>query len=599
MTTDNSRESNNGARAESLKLTRRELLQSTGMTTLALGTGMMSSDVASAQTPTTKVGTHEGPFNILFVLTDQERYFRPGELPPGYKLPGRDSLKRRGVTFTNHQTNSMVCTSSRSVIYTGQHIQHTRLFDNMDCPWMRNVNLDVPTIGDMLGQAGYYPAYMGKWHLSRELGTHNEFALPQVELTRVIESFGFKDYVGIGDVIGHTQGGYINDEMIGAQAQRWLRLRGKPMNQRKEPWYLAVNIVNPHDVMFYNTDEPGRHVQDTPKPMSDLARDPDSQIYKQQWDIKLPRSRHEPFEKHGRPAAHMEYQLARAALVGQFPDEDPRWRRLINYYLNCIQHTDLVLQGILDELETLGLTDSTIVVMTADHGELGGGHGTHGKGAMAYREQNQIPLIISHPGYAGVHGQECRAVTSHIDLAPTMMNWSGTSASKLTGKDLTPLLVKGDASGVNEIRDGALYCYNMFLYLDSNFNKRIQAYLNSGGDPQKLTEQGFKPDLGKRGHIRSVVDGRYRFSRYFSPKQFNQPRTLEGILALNDVELFDLEADPDEMNNLATNPGKYGELMVEMNGKINQLLEDEVGEPDDGRFLPGDNNNWAAATFDP
>jgi len=569
------------------------------MTTLALGTGMMSSDVASAQLRTSKASTHEGPYNILFVLTDQERYFRPGELPPGYKLPGRERLKRRGVTFTNHQTNSMVCTSSRSVIYTGQHIQHTRLFDNMDCPWMRGVNLEVPTIGDMLGQGGYYPAYMGKWHMSMELGTHNEFALPQVELTRVIESFGFKDYVGIGDVIGHTQGGYINDEMIGAQAQRWLRLRGKPMNQKKEPWYLAVNIVNPHDVMFYNTDDPGQHIQDTPNPLGGVAREPDSEIYRRQWDIKLPNSRHEPFDMLGRPAAHKEFQLSRGALVGQFPNEDTRWRRLLNYYLNCIQHTDIVLQGILDELETLGLADSTIVVMTSDHGELGGAHGNHGKGTNAFREQNQIPLIISHPGYAKTHGQECRAVTSHIDLAPTMMNWSGAPSSNLRGKDLTPLLEKGNKAGINEARDAALYCYNMFLYLDHDFTGNIQAYLNAGGDPHKLTEQGFKPDLRKRGHIRSVFDGRYRFSRYFSPKQFNQPRTLEGILALNDVELFDLEADPDEMNNLATNSKKYGELMVEMNGKINQLLEDEVGEPDDGRFLPGDHNNWAAATFDP
>ena len=180
-----------------------------------------------------------------------------------------------------------------------------------------------------------------------------------------------------------------------------------------------------------------------------------------------------------------------------------------------------------------------------------------------------------------------------------MMNWSGAPSSNLRGKDLTPLLAKGNKAGVNEVRDAALYCYSMFLYIDRDFTGNIQAYLNAGRDPQKLKEQGYKPDLSKRGHIRSVTDGRYRFSRYFSPKQFNQPRTLEGILALNDVELFDLEADPDEMSNLATDPGKYGELMVEMNGKINQLLEDEVGEPDDGRFLPGDNKNWAAATFDP
>ena len=580
-------------------LTRREVLQSAGVASVALGAGLIGSGVGAAPSSKHEGASGAGPYNILFVLTDQERHFRADEIPSGYVLPGRERLARRGVTFANHHVNSMVCTSSRSVIYTGQHIQHTRLFDNMDFPWMEGVRLAVPTVGDLLGEAGYYPAYKGKWHMSRELGTHDELALPQNELTEVIETFGFKDYVGIGDVIGHTQGGYLNDEMIGAQAQRWLRLRGKPMSQKNEPWFLAVNIVNPHDVMFYNTDAPGQHVQDTPKPLMEIVREPDSALYRQQWDFELPRSRHEPFDQPGRPAAHREYQLSRSAIVGNFPDEDPRWQRLLNYYLNCIQHTDIVLQGILDELDVLGLADSTIVVLTADHGELGGAHGTHGKGATAYREQNHVPLIVSHPGHVSTHGQECRAVTSHLDLAPTLLTWAGSSTRDLPGKNLTSLLERGDDCGLNDLRLGSLYCNNMFAYLDSEFVRPIQAYLNAGGDPAKLSEQGFKPDLTKRGAIRSVCDGRYKFSRYFSPKQFNQPKTLEGILELNDVELFDLEADPDEMDNLATDPKKNGEIILALNEKMNQLIEDEVREPDDGRFLPGENRNWAAATFDP
>ena len=56
---------------------------------------------------------------------------------------------------------------------------------------------------------------------------------------------------------------------------------------------------------------------------------------------------------------------------------------MLNYYFNYIRHTDLVVEGILDELDALGLTDSNIVVITADHGELGDARGTHGKGATA------------------------------------------------------------------------------------------------------------------------------------------------------------------------------------------------------------------------
>jgi arylsulfatase A-like enzyme len=591
-------------------LSRRAFIQDTGLTALALGAGTLAGipTMATAAQSTAKAAGSAGggPYNILFILTDQERYLDPSELPPGYALPGRERLQRRGVTFTNHHINSAVCTSSRSVIYTGQHIQHTKLFDNMDVPWMKDLSHDIPTLGDMLSEAGYYAAYKGKWHMSKELGTHDEQALPQEKLTQIIESYGFKDYVGIGDVIGMTQGGYINDDIIGAQAQRWLRVRGQPMNQQGKPWFQAVNLVNPHDVMFYNTDAPGQNVQGNPKTMMPIARDPDTPLYRQQWDVQLPKSRHEPFDAKGRPRAHWEYQLSRGALVGNFPDEDVRWRRLLNYYFNCIHQSDRVVEGILDELDALGLADNTIVVMMADHGELGGAHGTHGKGTTAYREQNHVPLIISHPGYPATHGQRCGAVTSHLDLAPTLIDWTGVDAGKhasitrkLHGKNLTPLLEKGATAGVNDVRAGSLYCFNMFMYNDSNLTLSVQAYLNAGGDPKKIGQQGFKPDLTKRGAIRSVFDGRYKYSRYFSPKQHNQPRTLEGIFELNDVELFDLQADPDEMQNLATEPKKHGDLLLAMNAKMNTLIDTEVDEPDNGSFLPGKHANWAATTFDP
>jgi arylsulfatase len=595
---------------EKSDFTRRQFLDASAAGAIGLSTASLGSSAFAAE-PSAKgsgqAGTPGGgPYNILFILTDQERYFDPTQYPSGYALPGREGLRRRGVTFTNHHINSAVCTSSRSNIYTGQHIQHTKLFDNMDVPWTEDLRHDIPTLGNMLGEADYYAAYKGKWHMSKELGTHNEYALPQEKLTRVIESYGFKDYVGIGDVIGETYGGYLNDDIIGAQARRWLRVNGQSMSQQGKPWFLAVNLVNPHDVMFYNTDAPGQNVQDNPKPMFAIAREPDTPFYRQQWDVRLPKSRHEPFDMKGRPPAHSDYQLARGALVGNFPNEDARWRRLLNYYFNCIRQTDRAVEDILDELDAVGLANNTIVVMTADHGELGGAHGTHGKGATAYREQNHVPLIVSHPAHPQTHGQQCGAVTSHVDLAPTLLAWTGVDAGKqssitrdLHGKDLTVLLEKGATAGLNDLRTGSLYCFNMFLYVDSDFVRSIQAFLNAGGDPKKINQQGFKPNSTKRGAIRSVFDGRYRYSRYFSPKQHNQPRTLEGIFELNDVELFDLEADPDEMRNLSTEPKKHGDLLLAMNDKMNALIEAEVGGPDDGSFLPGEDADWAAATFDP
>jgi arylsulfatase len=111
---------------------RRTTLKATGAGTMALGTSRLGSGAAVSGAAAPRTGAAKpanGPYNLLFILTDQERYFRPGELPPDYGLPAHQRLANSGIVFENHQINSGVCTSSRSLLYTGQHIQHTKMFD--------------------------------------------------------------------------------------------------------------------------------------------------------------------------------------------------------------------------------------------------------------------------------------------------------------------------------------------------------------------------------------------------------------------------------------------------------------------------------------
>ena len=569
---------------------RRDFLIATGVTAAQMN--VLLSSALAEENPAPGLAKAKGGKrapNILLIVNDQERYF--DKLPPKYNLPGKERLLELGTEFTNQQVSSCVCTSSRSNIYTGQHIQQTRMFDNLNFPWVENLSTDIPTIGHMLRELGYYSAYQGKFHLNREL-EHNSDP-PQFIGRKLLNEYGFSDYTGIGDSIGMTLGGYLNDAWIAAFSNRWLRARGKKLNDDGTPWFLAVNFVNPHDVMFYNTDLPGEKVQESDQVLSDLTREPDYGLYQQQWDVQLPVSRKQPWDDKNRPSAHFDFQKSRSGLVGEFPNEDGRWRRLVNYYLNCIQDVDRHILTVLDEVKTLGMLENTIIVRTADHGELAGAHGMHGKGATAYREQNHVPMHIVHPDVKG--GRTCQALTSHIDIVPTLISMAGGDESrkadllaKLKGKDFSGLLNNPQHASVNELREAILYNFNMLVYEDPDFTLGVVKILTELGKeegPKEIRRQGLKPDFNKhRGAIRSVFDGRYKFNRYFSTLQHNQPTTLEELTAVNDLELFDHKNDPLEMENLAADITKNKTLIMEMNAKLNAIIKKEVGM-DDGSSL--------------
>lgn len=103
---------------------------------------------------------------------------------------------------------------------------------------------------------------------------------PLAEYRRIIESYGFEDFFGVGEL---------------------LRAEGKP-------WYLAVNFVNPHDVMFVNSDLPEENIQSKLHSMP-IARPPADEIYRATWDdVPLPATRGQSFDAPGRPRGQKIYQ---------------------------------------------------------------------------------------------------------------------------------------------------------------------------------------------------------------------------------------------------------------------------------------------------
>ncbi|MDH5584571.1 MAG: sulfatase-like hydrolase/transferase, partial [Gammaproteobacteria bacterium] len=422
--------------AKKTGISRRELLihASAGFATASLiGADLLGKGgVSIAQERVRKRGTVNSGHNILFVFTDQERHF--DRWPRRLDLPGHERLSRTGTYFEKHHIGATMCTSSRSIMMTGLQTAANGMFENLDVPWVKDLSPEIPTIGHMLRKAGFYTSYKGKWHLTRAFD--QQFP-PERLFTKEMEAYGFSDYVSPGDVVGHTLGGYSFDHIIAGSAISWLRRVGRPLTDEGKPWALTVGLVNPHDIMYFNTDAPGQPVQDTGRLLSHAAPAPRNSAYDAEWDVPIPRSLTQPFDEPARPAAHGEFSKAWDYVLGHIPAEEERWRRFNNFYINSIRSVDAQLTTVLHELDALGMTDNTIIVYTADHGEAGGAHGLRGKGPFAYKETFHVPMYVVHPDVRG--GQTCGALTSHIDIAPTLLAMAGanqTQVAEFAGREL-------------------------------------------------------------------------------------------------------------------------------------------------------------------
>jgi arylsulfatase len=476
-------------------------------------------------------------------------------------------------------------------MWTGQHTPFTGMYDNTNLVWIEDMRADqetLPTIGHMLRELGYYTAYKGKWH---------ESEFPVGDAREAMEPFGFSDFQEWGDAYGAPLDGLNKDPMIAEEAVIWLQDRA-PEVARTQPWYLAVNFVNPHDIMYFDTDDE-EMVQ--VRGMFPIFGAPDTPLYRQKWPTTLPGSFFDDLSDH--PQAVRNYKVMCDGTYGRIPlERRDMWHNHVNYYLNCLIDVDRRIGSVLDALQESGQESETIIIFTSDHGEMAGAHHLRQKGGVAFREIVNVPLVIVDPRTPG--SARTDAVGSHLDLVPTTLAYAGLSEEErqqrypfLKGHDLSGAVadpeIEGPRGSSGKPGKGALYTYDMIAtvdgqWLQSNAPRLLDmAAAAAGLEFHRGTEEFLAiledigmPDLEKREIFRGIFDGRYKLIRYFGLGHYNRPDTVAELLDANDVALYDLRHDPEEMTNLA-DPSKpnYDEALLEMmNAKLNALIEDEIGE---------------------
>ncbi|MFJ1708115.1 sulfatase-like hydrolase/transferase [Kitasatospora sp. NPDC088346] len=502
------------------------------------------------------------PPNILLIVTDEERAAIPR--PPGYTLPARERLAERGTSFDRYYTASAMCSSARSVIYTGQHLPFTEIYDNDNMPYIRPLDPALGTVGTMLRSAGYYCTYQGKWHLS------NAYLTPERPgpTTDALEPYGFSEFNDWGDIDGGAWAGLKLDPVIAGQAVRWLRNRA-PVVAADQPWFMAVNFVNPHDIMSF--DYGGSPQVQLPFGLAHAMVQKaaaDIPVYRRRWELDLPASLRDDLS--GAAPAVAEFARMLDTVFGPVAD-DRHWYDGLNFYLNAIRDVDRSIDLVLDALEASGQADRTVVVFTSDHGEMAGSHGLRQKGGLVYDENFHVPFVLCHPDAPG--GVRTEALASAVDLAPTLLEVAGVPAAEvaerhpaLKGHSLVPVLDGGT------VRDGVLTAVESIVTLDASFWFEFA----DPEAPRRIQSGQLRPDWSKRGFLRGYTDRRYTFGRYFSPLGPNRPTSPEALYAQNDVVLYDREEDPAELRNLAADPG-HRELVARYSTLLEGLISAEIG----------------------
>jgi arylsulfatase A-like enzyme len=498
---------------------RREFLKDAGLTGAALvGANMLPNSLTGQAWAARESKGRPAPrrglgMNVVVFMTDQERAIQ--HFPAGWEeqnLPGMTRLKQHGVSFERACTNACMCSPARATWLTGyfpaQHgVRYTleedmpdRLYPQFELP------LEMENIASVMSAAGYNVVYKGKWHCSKPGGKH---AVPPN-----VRKYGFRRWdpqdAGANQDLDQAGGGNAdNDGRFMDDDGQWQAGREGALTfltseaAAQQPFFLIISLVNPHDVLFY----PNGFTID---PSTNAGYDPSWLV----GDIDLPATVDEKLLT--KPTVQKEFLLLSLAL-GDLRTPEMK-RNYLNFYGNLMKSQDDYLVQVIDTLEAQGLLDNTLIIRTADHGEMGLAHGgLRQKNFNFYEESLRVPLVYSNPRLYP-EPRTSDALVSHVDFLPTIANLFGAPASARAnwqGVDYSKLVLDPSAAPVQD--------YTVFTYDD------YQSGQKSGPYP--------KPP----NHIVSIREERYKLAEYYD---------VNGV-ERSQWEMYDLLQDPLETDNLA------------------------------------------------
>ncbi len=425
--------------------------------------------------------------NVLVLMCDQMQAGRMGFVDGVSHTPNMDRLAREGVHFTNAYTVQGQCVPSRAVFQTGLYAHECGVMINYGKAFFGHRNRLGPqhvTLGHAFQRAGYRTVYFGKSHLGVPLGKLG------------YERSFVTDGVRVGEAeareldIEHVPDVLRNNYLACAKAEAFFR----DYRPDGRPLFFTFSTNLPHPPFFT-------------EPSYASLFDADS--------LELPRSGYdETFE--GKPPFQKEH--AEDGHHGVRSEDEARAE--LHQYLTMIAATDEHFGRIIAEFRRLGLWKNTVVLLTADHGDMMNAHRMRLKGTLPYDELYRIPFIMKLPVGRAPGRQTIDDLVSNERFAVTLLRAAGVAVPET-------------------FRNGDFY---------DAFSRQEHP------EDEKVFFEHYGAYWGLHP-FRGVVNRKFKYIRYYGEDDTE--------------EMYDLENDPAELHNIAANPS-YDGVRRELVGEVNR-----------------------------
>ena len=389
--------------------------------------------------------------NILWICADQQRYDTIAALGyPQLSTPCLDQLVGEGVAFERAYCQAPICTPSRASFLTGMYPSSIRVNRNGN-PTFPDF---PPLISKRLAEAGYTCGLIGKLHLTSAYGrierrADDGYSTWQYSHAPRDDWSHGHDYADWVRSKGEDLGELTKDPAgLPAELHQTTFCAEKTIEfmdaNRDRPWLASVNIYDPHPP--FNPPQTYRDQFDPLEVKPPLFRQSDLAQQAKLAAID--------FQSRARHPAELDIkspilpQSPRTAYIEDETGGQRDARTLIAAYYAMIKLIDDQLGRILAALDASGQRDDTIIIYTSDHGEALGDHGLIQKGCRFYDGLTRVPLIWSWRGKF-LAGRRSGALVELTDIAPTLLDVCGLEAPDyITGMSLLPIL-KGERAPEN------------------------------------------------------------------------------------------------------------------------------------------------------